>query len=154
VVQFTFIPTSDSRELASDLQTLFAELAAALPYERRAFSGECRPALDVFETGAGVEVVMDVSGVPPDAIRVLFRAGVLLIAGEKAPPAGGEGQTYHLVEREFGRFARAIRLTGAFDLQRSRATVVNGELTIVLPTLVERRGAAYPIRVGGPGQSS
>jgi len=103
VTQFTFIRPAESGELASDIRELFEDLATSLARDERAYSGECHPALDVLETDAAVEVVMDVSGVPPQAIRVMFRGDVLVIAGEKAPAPTGPHQSYHLVEREFGR---------------------------------------------------
>ena len=151
MAQFSFLPSSEARELSDDVRELFEDLAAVLPHEQRAYSGECHPTLDVLETDAAVEVVVDVSGIPPAALRVLFRAGVLLVAGEKAPPRASDDQTFHLVEREFGRFARAVRLNGAFDVPRARASVDDGELTIVLPKLVERRDQSHRIPVT-PGQ--
>jgi HSP20 family protein len=72
---------------------------------------------------------------------------VLIIAGEKAPTPTSEDQTFHLVEREFGRFARAVKLTGAFNIDRATASVHDGELTIVLPKLADRRGQAHRIPV-------
>ena len=48
---------------------------------------------------------------------------MVLIAGEKAPPPTSPEQTFHLVEREFGRFARAVRVNGAFDVPHARATL-------------------------------
>ena len=147
VAQFSFIPSGEARELAEDVRELFEELADTLPHELRAHSGECHPTLDVLETDEAVEVVVDVSGIPANALRVVFRAAVLLIAGEKAPPRSTEDQTFHHVEREFGRFARAVRLNGAFDIPRARATVEDGELTIVLPKLLERRDQAHRIPV-------
>jgi HSP20 family molecular chaperone IbpA len=72
---------------------------------------------------------------------------VLLVVGEKAPSPSGEQQTFHLVEREFGRFARAVHVTGAFDLAVAKATVVNGELVVVLSKQPERRGRAHRIPV-------
>jgi HSP20 family protein len=151
VVPFSFIPSGESRELAEDIRELFSELAATLRHDQRAFSGECHPALDVRETDETIEVVVDVSGVPEGALRVLFRDGILLVAGEKAPAHATEEQTYHLVEREFGRFARAVRVKGAFDVSRARATAERGELSVVLPKLSERRGRAHPIPVTAPG---
>ncbi|HEY7189325.1 MAG TPA: Hsp20/alpha crystallin family protein [Vicinamibacterales bacterium] len=127
------------------MRQLFADIEARLPPDKRVYSGECHPVLDVLETSTGVEIVLDITGVQPDAVRVLFREGVVLVAGAKAPsnPAG----TYHLVEREFGRFARAIRLTGAFDVGSARAWLENGELTIVIPRRTERRHQAHAIPV-------
>jgi HSP20 family protein len=152
VAQFSFIPSGEARELADDVRELFEDLAAHLPHDQRANSGECHPTLDVLETDEAVEVIVDVSGIPPAALRVLFRAGVLLIAGEKAPPRAAENHTFHLVEREFGRFARAVRLTGAFDIGIARASIDDGELTIVLPKRVDRRGQSHRIPVTA-GQS-
>jgi len=147
LAQFSFLQTGESQELTDDIRELFEELASSLQHEQRAYSGECHPTLDVLETDRAIEVVVDVSGIPSAALRVLFRAGVLIIAGEKAPTTPGTDQTFHLVEREFGRFARAVRLTGAFDIDRATATVKEGELTIVLPKLTERRNQAHRITV-------
>ena len=147
MAQFSFIPTGEARELADDVRELFEDLAGTLPPELRAHSGECHPTLDVLETDESVEVVVDVSGIPVSALRVLFRGGVLLIAGEKAPPRTTEEQTFHHIEREFGRFARAVRLTGAFDIPRADARLEEGELTIVLPKLTDRRDQSHRIPV-------
>lgn len=147
MAQFSFIPSGETSDLADDIRELFEDLARHLKQEQRAYSGECHPSLDVLETDSAVEIVIDVSGVPHNALRVLFRGGVLIIAGEKAPVRTEGQQTFHLVEREFGRFARAVRLTGAFDVQRSRATLRNGELTIVLPKLEDRRNSSHRIPI-------
>jgi HSP20 family protein len=151
LAQFSFLPSGESKELTEDIRELFQELAGSLEHDQRAYSGECHPTLDVLETGAAVEVVMDVSGITPAALRVLFRSGVLIIAGEKAPTPTSEDQTFHLVEREFGRFARAVKLTGAFNIDRATASVSDGELTIILPKLAERRGQAHRIAVTPEG---
>lgn len=148
--QPSFLETGESRELTDDVRELFEDLAAHLKHEQRAYSGECHPPLDVRETGDALEVIVDVSGIAPEAIRVLYRAGVVIVAGEKAPTLTTQEQTFHLVEREFGRFARAVRVNGSFDVQNAHATVRQGELVVVLPKLSDRRGAAHriPIRQG------
>jgi HSP20 family protein len=147
MAQFTLIPSADVSELAEDIRAIFDELATTLRAEQRATAGECHPALDVLETDEAVEIVMDVSGVAPEALRVVFRAGIVLIAGEKAPPVARAPQTFHVVEREFGRFARGVRVNGAFDLQAGRAVMREGELTIILPKRADRRGRPYPIPI-------
>ena len=147
MAQFSFIPTAEAPDIADDVRELFEDLAARLPREHRAYSGECRPALDVVETDEAVEIVMDVAGVPSEAIRVLFRAGVVIIAGEKASPPGEHPQAFHLVEREFGRFARGVRLNGCYDIGRAKATLRNGELIVVLPKMADRRGHAHRIPI-------
>jgi HSP20 family protein len=147
VVQFTFIPAAEAPEIAGDVRELFDELASTLRHEQRAYSGECHPSLDVLETGAAVEILVDLAGVALEAVRVVFRANIVIVAGEKAPPRGDQSHAYHLVEREFGRFARAVRLNGAYDVARARATLRDGELTITLPKLADRRGKPQRIRI-------
>ena len=148
MAQFSMIPPDEATDLADDIRELFDDLARNIDQGLRAYSGECQPSLDVLENDHAVEVTVDVSGVPLEAIRVMFRAGVLLIAGEKAPARPGPGQTFHLVEREFGRFARAVRLEGSFDVPTAQATLRDGELTVVLPKRDERRdrGPRIPVR--------
>jgi hypothetical protein len=51
----------------------------------------------------------------------VFRAGVVLIAGRKGAADAARPTGVHLVEREFGRFARAVRVNGAFDVQAGQA---------------------------------
>jgi HSP20 family protein len=147
MAQFSLLPSVEVSDLAEDVREIFEELATTLKTEQRAHSGECHPAVDVFETDAAVEIVMDVSGISAEAVRIVFRAGVVLIAGEKAPPVAREPQTFHLVEREFGRFARAVRVAGAFDVQAGQATMRDGELTVVLPKRSDRRGRSHRIDI-------
>jgi HSP20 family protein len=148
MVQFSLLRSADAADLADDIRELFDDLSRSLDRAQRAYSGECHPAIDVFETDTAIEVSVDVAGIPADGLRVLFRAGVLLIVGEKSAGPTTSEQTFHLVERAFGRFARAVRLAGAFDVQNSRATLRNGELVIVLPKIDDRRGRSHliPIR--------
>jgi HSP20 family protein len=147
MAQFSIIPTGESTGLAEDIRELFDDLLRSLPHALRAYSGECHPSLDVVETDDAVEVVMDIAGVSADAVRVLFRAGVLIIAGEKAATSSSGDQSFHLVEREFGRFARAVRLNGAFDVPAAKATLRDGELTVLLPKLTDRRGQPHRIPI-------
>jgi HSP20 family protein len=111
-------------------------------------AGECSPPLDVVETTTGMDIVMDLPGVEPDAVQVVFARSTLLIAGHKRPAACEHREAaFHLAERGFGRFARVVRLTGAFDAGAARATLVTGELRVVLPRIDERRGREIRIPV-------
>ena len=150
MAHFTLFPPGETGELGDDIRELFEELTRSLGSEPNAYPGQCRPLVDVFETDAAVELVVDTCGVSSNALRVLFRNGVIIVAGEKAPVPTVPEASYHLVERDFGRFARAVRLTGAFDVARASATLRSGELTVVLPKLRERRGRAHRVPVTTP----
>ena len=154
MAQFPLVPSSEAADLSDDIRQLFDDISRTLPRERRALSGECHPAIDIRETDEVVEVTVDVAGVPAEAIRVFYRGDVLVVAGEKAAVRGGGDQTFHLVEREFGRFARAVRVPGAFNVGNAQATLRDGELRVVLPKLVERRGSGHRIPItSGPPRS-
>jgi HSP20 family protein len=127
-------------ELLRRVLTFFDEGGAASP-------GECAPPVDVLERSEHVEITMDLPGVPPNAVRVAFSSGTLVIAGRKAPRVCERSVAFHLAERTFGRFARAVSLSGAFDVSRARASLANGELRVVVPRIAERRGRDIPIEV-------
>jgi len=126
----------DRRELPEDLQAL---LEAGL-------APECTPPLDIIETATGIEILMDVPGIAADAIEIVLARNVLLITGRKLPRASEDGNVaFHVAERAFGRFGRAITLDGAVDTAAATATLTAGELRLVLPRQPERRG--LPIRI-------
>lgn len=138
-------------DITAEVRRLFEDLARARPAHACRVPGECVPLLDVFETEGGLELVLDLPGVEPDSVRVLIKNGVVVIAGEKTrPPLAGVAPSFHLVERDFGRFVRAVRVHVAIDAARARARLVNGELRIALPKLAERRGREFivPIEPG------
>jgi HSP20 family protein len=109
--------------------------------------GECAPPIDVLERADRVEITADLPGVAPSSLRVVFASSTVIIAGRKAPRLCERSVAFHLAERTFGRFARAIALTGAVDVGRATASLSAGELRIVLPRIEERRGRDIPIEV-------
>jgi HSP20 family protein len=130
-------------DLSEDVHRLLDDLARRRPEKRQLVAGECMPVVDVFETDKSVEIVLDLPGVTADALRILLKSGVVLIVGEKerADLTRRGPASFHLVERDFGRFARAVRINAAIDGSQARARLVNGELRINLPRIADRRGA-------------
>jgi HSP20 family protein len=111
-------------------------------------AGEFTPPMDVVETAAGIELVMDVPGIPESALTIGFSQGTLFVAGRKSPGGCAHAQAaFHLAERNFGRFVRAIRLIGAFDAGKATAILSAGELHVRLPRIEERRGRDIRIPV-------
>ncbi len=140
----------DSEDLSDEVARLFEDLDRARPLDQRLLPGAFSPTLDAIETHDAVEIVIDVPGVPPDDLRVLLRGNIVIVAGGKTPPMADERAraSFHLVERDFGRFARAVRLSGAFDAATATATLRGGELRVRVPRLSERRGhgVLVPVR--------
>jgi len=133
--------SSEVREFDQEVARLFEDLDRTR-VSGRPPRGHCNPALDVVLTDAAVEVILDLPGVVAERLRIVLKQGVLLVVGEKPSPYPDEriDGTFHVVERGFGFFARAVRLDGAFDGCRARATLRGGELRVTVPRIVERRG--------------
>jgi len=135
---------SEAGEFPDELRRIFGELGRTLGEQ---LTGECSPAVDVYETDETVEITVDMPGVSQDALRIVAKGQTVLIAGLKIPRRSRGDSSFHLVERGYGRFARAVRLMVACDTARGRATIVNGELRVSLPKIVERRNATIRIPI-------
>jgi HSP20 family molecular chaperone IbpA len=132
-------------DFADEVRRVFLELGWAFGDE--SLAGECAPPIDVFETDDALEIIVDLPGVSPDGLRLLGRSDSVLIAGEKAPRRVRGESTFHLVERGYGRFARVIRLNRPCDTSHARATLIDGELRIAVPKIVDRRGRTDTIPI-------
>jgi HSP20 family protein len=141
-IQAVVLPSEPS-EFRDDVRRMFAELERS--GDDQTITGECTPALDVLETDDTLEVTMDLAGVPATSVRIAAKGHTLLIVGHKVPRRSRQDSSFHLVERGYGRFARAVRLSVSCDTSRATASLEDGELRISIPRLAERRGRAIPI---------
>jgi HSP20 family molecular chaperone IbpA len=133
----------DLRDAGEDLPRRFGRLELA-PEEGAAD----RPPMDVLETDSGIEILLDLPGVDPQAVSITSQHDTVVIAGTKGPTRCGQGQVaFHLAERDFGRFRRSVTIGRAFDASRAEATLTAGELRIVLPRVEDRRGRPIAIRI-------
>jgi HSP20 family protein len=139
----------DITDVADDVRALLGEIDKELA-DAGKLRGECRPSLDVVETATAVEVLVDVPGLAASSIRVLMRRNVLLVVGAKAPALGERPKRVHVAERNYGRFARTVRVDAAVDATHATASLRAGQLRVVLPRVTDRRGQAIPITVDSP----
>ena len=143
---------SEVGDFADEVRQVFLELGRTLGAE--ALTGECSPAIDVYETDDAIEIVVDLPGVDRSAVRVIIKGDTVLVAGQKtARKAPGES-SFHLVERGFGRFARTVRLARSCDAQRARAVLADGELRVRVPKIADRRGRSVQIPIDVPQSGS
>jgi HSP20 family protein len=140
---------SEIGEFAEDVRRVFQELGRTFGSD--SLTGECSPAIDVYETDDWLEVTMDLPGVDAATVRVIAKGDSVLIAGEKAARRARRESSFHLVERDYGRFARVVRLGRACDTSQARATLAHGELRVSVPKISERRQRAIPITVMAKG---
>jgi len=136
----------DAADLAEDAKRLLLELDRDVPGAKNVTT-ECRPPLDVLETASTVEVIVDIPGVSIQALRVIVRRQTVLVVGVKLSSPSEPTTRFHVAERGYGRFARAVRLHGAFDATRAHAVTSGGQLRVVLPRVEDRRGLLISVPI-------
>lgn len=106
-----------------------------------------RPALDIFECGPALMIVVEVPGFSPESIRVTLNRDILTISGERrsARKSGVDG--FVCMERPRGRFLRLVRIDRPVDIAKAEASLARGLLTVRLPRLDDRRGREITIPV-------
>ena len=88
---------------------------------------------EVEETGKDVVVRVELPGMDKDDCSITIEGNTLYIAGEKLFESETIDSTYHIMERAYGAFQRAIPLPRNVDIDSAEAGFKNGVLTIRLP---------------------
>jgi HSP20 family protein len=92
-----------------------------------------RPAMDVYETEAGVILRVELAGVPNEEVRVVVDGEYVQICGRRGLPRAGDGQRHLLIEISQGPFERVLRMRAPYDADRVVARLEQGILTVELP---------------------
>jgi HSP20 family protein len=88
---------------------------------------------EVEETKKDIVVRVEVPGMDKADCRICIEGNVLYVSGEKRIERESHDSTYHVMERAFGAFQRAIPLPRDVDIDRAEATYRNGVLSVRLP---------------------
>ena len=98
--------------------------------------GARSPKYDLARTEMEYIALVDVPGVPKEALGVRAEGSELTISSDRPRPALPDGAEVLRSEREVGRFSRTIRLPDDVDVTAVRAKLDAGVLRVTLP----RRG--------------
>lgn len=127
------------RELAGDALTRFqpktsrGDVATA---EGRIVNRASRWGLlaaEVADNDDSVQVMLEVPGLEAKDFDIEVRDDVLIVRGEKRLSREETRGHYHVMERAYGQFERAIRLPASVEDDGAQATYRAGVLTISLP---------------------
>ena len=88
--------------------------------------------VNVVEHDGDVEVTADIPGVAPEDIDVQLKEGMLTIKGEKKVEKDDKQKDFHVMERSYGMFERAIALPAEVDAAKVEATFDKGVLKVTL----------------------
>lgn len=88
---------------------------------------------EVEETEKELIVRVEVPGMDKDDCRITIEGNMLYLSGEKRFERETHESTYHVMERAYGSFQRAIPLPGNVDIDKAEASYKSGVLTVRLP---------------------
>jgi len=100
---------------------------------------------DVEETDKEIVVRVEVPGMEKKDCQITIDGNVLYLRGEKRFERATQGSTYHMMERAYGAFERAIPLPRDIDKDKAEATYTNGVLTVRLPKSGGGKGRIVPV---------
>lgn len=102
--------------------------------------GSWVPPVDIVELpDKDVIVRAELPDMKREDIKVTFENNVLSLEGERQFERSREGETYHRVERGYGKFRRSFSMPASVDASRIEADYKDGVLTIKLPRREESR---------------
>jgi HSP20 family protein len=108
--------------------------------------------MDVQEQGDALVVTASLPGVKPEDIDIQIQQNVLLITGEQREAQERQQGRYLLVERQTGRFSRALSLPIPVNADACEATVADGVLRLTLPKAEQARTKQISIRPASQDQ--
>jgi HSP20 family protein len=88
------------------------------------------PELDIRENANAIVVEAELPGVDEKDVTVTLAHGVLTIKGEKKQEKEEQGESYHVTERSYGAFERAVRLPDTVDDTKVEAKFEKGVLKV------------------------
>ena len=122
------------RTLFQEVQKTFEDFSRRSPFAR--FSSDVlSPRIDVAESKDAIEVTAELPGVDEKDVDVTLADDVLTIRGEKKSEREEQDKdkNWHVVERSYGSFSRAIPLPFEADPTKVEAKFDKGILQIHLP---------------------
>ncbi len=95
-----------------------------------------------------VEVDIEVPGMDPDDFEIRVVDDLLVVLGEKKVERERKSDHYHIMERAYGAFERAVRLPVPVEESQTRASYKRGVLQITLPRLSTHKARRIKVRAG------
>jgi HSP20 family molecular chaperone IbpA len=109
-----------------------AEPSATAGAERTRGSEPMVPPTDIYETEAGLVLLIDLPGVARDGVDVNLEQRVLTIRAQAQPDAPSDFSLAH-GEFRLGEYERSFTVSEAIDRDRIIAALKHGVLKVVLP---------------------
>jgi HSP20 family protein len=105
-------------------------------------------AAEVREEEEEICVRLEVPGMEADQLDIQVLDRILVVSGEKRVAREERRGRYHVTERAYGRFERALPLPTEVDEARAQADYQNGVLTVRIPKHPRLSSRRIPVRGG------
>jgi len=89
--------------------------------------------LDVYQTPSDIVIKSTVAGVKPEDIDISFTNDMITIRGRRKKEDEITTEDYYYQELYWGAFSRSVILPVEVDVDKAKADIKNGILTIKLP---------------------
>jgi len=108
-----------------------------------------KPAADLFDTPDEVVLVVDLSGVNRDSIKMTLEQNEFKIRGVREDIEDFHGRNYHLMEINYGPFERTFELPARVDGDTVRVTYQEGILLIRMKKKSMEQASTIQIQIRG-----
>ncbi|PYT14840.1 MAG: molecular chaperone, partial [Acidobacteria bacterium] len=108
-------------------------------------AGQWSPPVDILESDDRIVLRADLPGVEQDDIELRVEDNILVLRGQRKPPADVRPEDMHRSERPHGSFVRSFSLPQNIDHSAIRATQKSGVLEVVMPKKQESKAKAIRI---------
>jgi HSP20 family protein len=143
------LPISRATDLFDRLGTLSSLLNEAFYPEIEEETGKYSwvPSVDITETLNDFKVLVELSGVKKEDVKINLENNVLSISGERKTPKIEKDTEYIRTERYYGQFKRIFRLSELVKEDGIKADLMDGVLTITIPKAEKAKPKEIPIKV-------
>jgi HSP20 family protein len=129
------------------VERVMDDVASRKPPSVRFSPRTWQPAIDVYETGNDVVVLIELAGVKQDEVEVIVDNNILSIRGYRRDSKQGIKRTYSQMEILWGSFQREIPLPAKVNPNEVEAFYENGLLEVILPRLGRDEAHQIDIKV-------
>jgi HSP20 family protein len=144
-------PVSLFGSLYRDIDRLFDE------FTRAPLAGPAQvnlvPSIDVTETDNEIVVSAELPGLERGDVDISIEDDVLAVRGEKKVEQERDDKNYHVSERVYGVFYRALQLPPGVDPSKIQATMSNGVLKITIPKPAKTQPKKIEVQEAATAQS-